>query len=98
MSYKIKYDVDIIKIPIHDKMKTGSKSLAIVAAAVCICLLLVSASSGIDNIKEWILPGNPKVTEAALDTLVTELRQGEPLNDAISAFCKEILVHADVPQ
>ena len=42
----------------------------------------------------WLLPGDPAVTEAALREMVERLSDGEAFSDAITAFCKEIIAGA----
>ena len=39
----------------------------------------------------WLLPGDPRITAAALETLRENLTAGETLSDAVTAFCREII-------
>lgn len=41
-----------------------------------------------------LLPGNPAVTGAALDTMVDNLQKGHPAIECFTAFCEEIVSHA----
>ena len=41
----------------------------------------------------WLLPGNARVTEAALGQLVENVRAGEPMGEAITVFCREIIAN-----
>ena len=45
---------------------------------------------------EWLLPGDPKVTAFALENLRAGLASGEPLGEALAAFCREV-IHGAVP-
>lgn len=88
----------MVKIPIHPQMGKRTKRILCIGISICAAMILLSATGGISKIKEWILPGNAQVTEAALDNLVADLKEGEKLEDAITAFCQEILDHANIPQ
>jgi hypothetical protein len=92
------YDNEMIKIPIHSQMGKRTKRILCIGASICAAMILLSATGGVNRVKEWILPGNAQVTEAALDNLVTDLKEGEKLEDAITAFCQEIIDHAKIPQ
>ncbi|MBQ7340855.1 MAG: hypothetical protein IJW41_01635 [Oscillospiraceae bacterium] len=43
---------------------------------------------------KWLLPGDPDKTQAALATLTEDIRAGESLGQAITAFCQEIVDNA----
>ena len=40
---------------------------------------------------KWLLPGDPEVTTAALTQLQKDLRSGESIHAALTAFCEEII-------
>ena len=40
---------------------------------------------------DWLLPGDPAVTKAALTELIENLKAGEQFGDAITAFCREVI-------
>ena len=40
----------------------------------------------------------PKLPETALENMVDALRNGEPISDAITSFCREIIDNAQMPQ
>ena len=42
-------------------------------------------------VREWLFPGNPDVTDAAVQRMVESLRDGNGIGDAVSAFCLEVL-------
>ena len=42
----------------------------------------------------WLLPGDPAVTEAAIKEMIEKLSAGEGFGDAVTAFCKEIIAGA----
>ena len=42
-------------------------------------------------LRDLLLPGNEDVTAAALESMVTDLRDGEAIGQAVESFCKEIL-------
>lgn len=48
-----------------------------------------------DQLRQVVLPGNPAVTAAAWEDLTQQLRTGEPLSQALEAFCRSILRHGN---
>ena len=40
---------------------------------------------------DWLLPGDPAVTRAALIDLIENLKAGEQFGDAVTAFCREVI-------
>lgn len=53
--------------------------------------------AGAAQLRQFLLPGDPDVTQQAVTVLVQDLRAGEPVGDAVKAFCSEILIHAEYP-
>ena len=47
--------------------------------------------SGAEKLRLLLLPGTPTVTQQALDFLMGDLRDGEPLGQAFTAFCTYII-------
>lgn len=50
---------------------------------------------GTETMKSWLIPGEAGVTETAALKLVEDIRSGEPVLDAVDAFCREIFEEAD---
>ena len=48
---------------------------------------------GKEMLQEFFLPGEPTVTEQAFSGLVNDLSQGIKLEDAMAAFCQQIIDH-----
>ena len=44
---------------------------------------------------DFLIPGDRAVTKEAFQTMVEEVREGERVSDALTAFCEEILAGAD---
>lgn len=88
MSYRIQYDTK--KHPWQKRLKR----LKYVLPVGIICLsLLTLGYFGMDKL-QFLLPGEPSVTAAALDNMANSLQEGETLQEAITAFCREILDNA----
>ena len=91
MGYQIQYGSTVIKKYLRDNTDPH-KSLLLIIEVVCLCCILAfSVFQHRDLIWEWILPGDPQITKAALTTLGENIRYGIPVGDAIEVFCKEIL-------
>lgn len=93
MSYRVEYASFGKKYP--TKRKSSSKKGMI--AAVLVLVLVFGAISvrlnALPWIKEYLLPGDPEVTAMALEGLVEDLKEGNSLGQAVTAFCKEIMDH-----
>jgi len=50
---------------------------------------------GKEVMKRWLIPGEAGATETAAMKLVEDIRSGEPVLDAVDAFCREIFKEAD---
>ena len=67
-----------------------------IATALVVVLVfgaMALKSSGLDFVKNYLLPGDPAVTAAALENMAEDLRQGESIIAAFQAFCEEIIEH-----
>lgn len=91
MSYRIEYKYERK----YRSMRKPNRWLIIGG----ITILLIAGIYALQFV-HWdaLLPGDPKVTGEALDRLVSSIGGGEPIADAFSAFCEEIVAHASLPQ
>lgn len=91
MGYKITYGSGLKKQPVHSKK--NSKLLILIVFALALVLRL----SGLgERFGEFLLPGDPQVTADALQAMVQQLQEGEPLGDVFTAFCGEIIENAQI--
>ena len=92
MSYKIQYTPETAyRYPQNKakKFKWGD-------IAVLFCILAALTWFRVNGIPEFLIPGDPDVTKAAASGFVAQIRSGEPLREAATVFCKEILLGAGV--
>ena len=47
-------------------------------------------------LRELLIPGDPEITVAAMETMADNLKEGMTLQTAVEAFCMEILSHASI--
>ena len=89
MGYKIQYNC------VGRKLESKKKSKAGIFAGLLVLLLVIAAvtvkSVGLQWVREVLLPGDPAVTAAALEGFVLDIKEGDTLVDAITAFCQEIV-------
>ncbi len=91
MAYSIQYGAgEIRKEEIKPAGFPYSRQL-LTGAAIFLLLMGIFSFIGVDNIKTFLLPGDPAVTEAAFVGMVEDIRAGERLSDAVTAFCQEIM-------
>ena len=96
MAYQISYGPVKTKHPVARRAKTGRWLLLTLCAAALVVGLQVSEVG--KTVWNWILPGDPQVTGAALDTMVEELKEGNSVGEAVTAFCREIIENAQLPE
>lgn len=90
MGYRITYEngsirKETVKI---NKLKWKQCLIGMIAAVLAFALMI---PGGRLWLRDLILPGDEEITAAALENMVGELRSGEPVGEALEAFCREIL-------
>ena len=79
--------------------KRRKKSGAVLVVCVLVIVFAVLALSGnFEQIKNYLIPGDPEVTKAAFAQFTEDIRQGDTVGDAITAFCREIIEGAEILQ
>lgn len=70
-----------------------SHLLSLTAGAFTLFVLLTGTfwPEGREALRDLLIPGDPEITAEAFSTLVTEVREGEDLSEAVAAFCREII-------
>ena len=94
MAYNIRY----VSFGEEEKQPKDTQLRNKIAAGLLVLVLLIGAMTvkhrELRWVTEYLLPGDPVVTAAALEGMVMDLREGENLYDAVTAFCREIMEHA----
>lgn len=91
MGYRIVYDGPV------PEMKTRTNSTVRLRTMVAAFFLLFSIfvrlfwPEGTKTLQSVFLPAQLSITEQAFSELVHDCRQGQPLDDAISVFCRRII-------
>lgn len=71
---------------------------AAIATVACVLALVAGAitlkHTGLTFVQELLLPGDPAVTASALENMVDNIKDGDSITDAITAFCQEIIDNA----
>ena len=90
MGYRITYENGVIrKEPLRLRNSQWKQwGLGCTAVALAVALML---PGGRLWLRDLILPGDEEITASALEGMVSDLRAGEPVGDALEAFCREIL-------
>lgn len=91
MGYRITYEQSMIRTTFLTKRVGVRNKKWLVTIIICI-LIGVTLSNG--AVRNFLLPGDPAVTQKALNDLAVNLKEGEPVSDAITAFSREILNNA----
>lgn len=95
MGYRVEYQ-PVKKV--RGVEKRTSRVPALTALFFLLFLLLVNGfwPQGAEILREILIPGDPTVTVAALETFTQELQTGEELSIAFEDFCRTILEGAEL--
>lgn len=89
MSYRVEYNPEKNKIyPITATKKT--KWLHIVLTTM-VALFILQKLDINQKGKYLLLPGDPEITSSAFSAMVENIRGGDRIGDAVTAFCLEII-------
>lgn len=93
MSYRIEYGTAIPPKFCRKKTKTHIRKLT--AMGILMFALIVNTfwPEGRTLLQNFMLPGNPSVTERAFSDMISELTHGIPMEEAMVAFCQKIIDH-----
>ena len=93
MSYRIEYGT---AVPVKFQQKKRESHVRILTA-LCILLFALGVGKfwpdGRQVLQQFLLPGEPSVTEQAFSNMVSDLAEGVSMEDAMVAFCQQILNH-----
>lgn len=92
MGYRIEYG-QTVKYETADKPK-NNRNILFVTIAIVAALILFGFCT--DAVRSFVLPGDPQITEQALNTFAQQVREGEHIGDAAAAFCREIISGAEI--
>lgn len=94
MGYQIFYEDDQFrKIPSETKQKRSAGAVVWWALTI-LCILAFVLHNNLQQLRQWILPGDPDVTQAAITAFAEDIRTGESIEDAFTDFCLRILENA----
>lgn len=93
MAYRIQYSGST-----KYKFPSSKKEAPIILAGIIISLIfLVSIVPEIrTGIRDLILPGDAEVTYGALTAFAEDLKSGESVKEAITAFCQDIIANGEI--
>lgn len=93
MAYEIRYGSS--KLDHKQKPKQWKWIPAVILIIFVIGILTTDVEK---TVLHWLLPGDPVVTVAALGHLQDNLQAGDPIGEAVTAFCREIIDGANLAQ
>ena len=95
MGYRIDYTTGQAQ---REKLSVLPKKAVAKVSGILGTLLVLAMIFGLcgEQIKNFLLPGDPVVTETALQEMAVDIREGEDFRDAFAAFCQKIIDGADL--
>ena len=91
MGYRITYAQNMVKTSLPSTQRKFIHKKLISITMLCLFILLLCFSG---KVRSALLPGDPQITEKALITLADDIKQGDAVSDAVTAFCRTILENA----
>lgn len=85
MSYQINYDPSR-KRKFYTANNKRVPNWLLVATGVAIAACIFNK-----ELKALLIPGDPQVTSAAFSALTDNIKEGDSLKDAVTAFCREVI-------
>ncbi len=96
MSYQIIYEPDRQKRYPVSLQRNAARKWILPAVLLLLIVILLANPVTISALKELILPGDPVVTEVALENLSGNIENGMTAKEAIVTFCLEIYEGANL--
>lgn len=95
MAYKISYGPDIQPPKAAGFRWSRVRPLAAAWFLVFVLLVRTLWPQGRELLRTILLPGDPTITQQAFSVLISDIRQGSDLGQALTVFCEEIIGYAD---
>lgn len=95
MAYRIVYGP--MPKMVHPKREGYVRLQLLTAVFLLLFVLLVRQAwpEGTDMLRSILLPGEPGITEQSVQLMLEDIREGEPLGDAVAAFCRQIIENGE---
>lgn len=85
VSYQINYD------PSRRRKFYTVKHKKIPSWILAVACIALAATIFHNELKNFLIPGDPQITSAAFSSLTEDLQAGESFKNAVTAFCREII-------
>lgn len=90
MGYQIRYNDTSGMLVINKKTGRKNKGVMILLVSIILAATVIMAVNG------YLIPGDASVTKSAVKTFQQEIKRGEDIGKAFTAFCKEIVDGANL--
>ena len=92
MAYDICYGAEVFRYEIPERKDANHRTFAglmLILVSVAVTLIAIR----LEAVQNFLIPGDKAVTKVAFTNMITDIRDGEPVADAVVAFCSEIIDH-----
>lgn len=94
MPYSVRYGPeDSDKYPV--KTTSARKKSRYVVAITLLILAIVLTIRFRETLVSWLIPGDDQMTLQSTEELLSDLREGVPIGEALTTFCEEIVAHEE---
>lgn len=96
MSYRIVYGPMPKRKPLGQGSMLRVQLMAVGFALLFVFLVRMFWPDGLQALQSVLIPGEAGITEAAFGEMVSNLREGQPMGEAVTAFCRQVIDGAEV--
>ena len=90
MGYRVEYDISGKRVFVNTDKEKRRKRLRQILCVLSVMVVLVHGI--VDRwIWDFLFPGYNESTKVAAENMIAQIREGEPVGDAVTTFCKEII-------
>ena len=93
MGYSVHYSPQTEKKFPQKKVRRQRAGLGYLILIICILSLGFLRIVKPALLRELLIPGEASVTLKAAETMVSQIKEGVPLQETVEAFCQEIMSH-----
>ena len=77
------------------KSALGRKKSRYVVTITLLILTIVLTIWYRESLVSWLIPGDDQITIQFTEELISDIRDGMPIGEALTTFCEEIVAHEE---
>ena len=94
MSYRIQYGPPQKGEPADRLFSKGAGRWIAIAMLAAVIVFILASPQATAALRGFLFPGDPEVTQAAFSEFIQNIKGGDPVGQAVTTFCREIIESA----